>query len=89
MAEFDLFTHILDPHLFAHSTGYKFRGLSLTEKVGGWNIVLRGFDRDGAAYYAMTFHEEPLDGLRHLWEALVSRNGHTMWRLDKFFTSGG
>ena len=83
------FLNILDPHVFAENTGHTFRGLSITEKSAGWNVVLRSFGPDGGAYYAIGQSESPLDALERLYEALGKRGGARLWRLDKFFQLGG
>jgi hypothetical protein len=89
MASSFSFTNLLDPHVFAVNTGMVFRGMSISENGGSFNIVLRAFGSDGKAYYALGQHEDPLDGLERLYEALGKRGGTNLWRLDKFFSRGG
>lgn len=76
--------HILDPQQFAHSTGLTFRGLTISATATGYNVILRGATGSGDPVYAMTTHEDPLDGLRVLWGVITGRNGSQMWRHDRF-----
>lgn len=75
---------IIDPHGFVFDTDHTFRGLTISEKDGGWNIIIRGRSRAGAPVYAMTHSDDPQHGLDILWDALAAGNGHTLWRVDRF-----
>lgn len=78
-------TLLFDPKEFAFMTGTTFRGLSITEGGSGWNIVLRAYGSDGEALYAMTQHDDPLEGLTILLGALSTRRGATLWHHDKYY----
>lgn len=89
MASSFSFENLLDPHVFATNTGMVFRGMSISENGAGYNIVLRAFDTYGKPFYALGQHEDALDGLERLYEALGTKGGTNLWRLDKFFSQGG
>ncbi len=73
-----------DEQVFSFETGVVFRGLSITPKPKGFNIVLRVSDRHGKALYAMSFHKKPSVGLRNLMEAICRKGGLAMFHADKF-----
>ena len=76
--------HLLDPKHFAHCTGMAFRGLTISATATGFNVVVRAETRDGNPVYAMTQHDDPLEGMRVLWGVITGRNGTQMWRRDRF-----
>jgi hypothetical protein len=80
---------VLDPHGFVFDTEHTFRGLTISEKDNGYNIILRAYSRDGSAVYAMTHADDPQWGLECLWEAILKGNGYTLWRPDRFASIRG
>jgi hypothetical protein len=73
-----------DPQHFAFETGYAFRGLTISEAVTGFNVVLRAYAPDRTPVYAMTTAEHPGQGLERLATALSKRDGYELWRFDRF-----
>lgn len=74
----------LDPHEFAYVTGQVFRGLTISERESGFNIILRAYNRKNQAIYAMMSAEHPVDGLLALLNALSGKGGESLWRMDKY-----
>lgn len=79
---------VLEPHSFAHTTGMTFRGMTITETTGGYNVVLRAYTKSGTAVYAMTTETDYLEGLRRLLWAVSGAGGSELWRKDKFYNGG-
>lgn len=73
-----------DPKAFTFETGVVFRGLTVTEKPEGFNIIIRGRGRSKEPLYAMTQHESPSLGLLSLMKALSTKHGRRMWHHDRF-----
>lgn len=69
---------------FAFDTGCAFRGLTISENIDGWNIVIRAYDKRNAAVYAMTTSTYLSEGLIRLYAALRLGNGETLWRPDRY-----
>lgn len=74
----------LDPQEFAHLTGQSFRGLTVSERDSGFNIILRAYGRKQQAIYAMLSSDHPVDGLLQLLNALSGKGGEALWRVDKY-----
>jgi len=69
---------------FAADTGMTFRGLSVTERGDGWNVVIRASNRSGERVYAMVTAVDPMEGVDALFEYVSSRGGVNAWRIDKY-----
>lgn len=78
-----------DPQEFAHLTGRHFRGLTISENGTGYNVVVRAFDGEGNALYAMNQHTDPYTGLKELLAALSTTKGSVLWRRDKYYGNYG
>lgn len=74
----------LNPQEFAYFTQQVFRGLTITERAEGYNIILRGYDKKGEPVYAMLAAVDPVEGLLKLLNALSDRGGESLWRTDKY-----
>ena len=74
----------LDPQEFAHLTGRTFRGLTISERSDGFNIILRGYTRQAEPIYAMSTATHPVVGLLQLLNALSGKGGEVLWRDDKY-----
>lgn len=74
----------LDPHEFAYLTGKTFRGLTISERADGYNIIMRAYDRRGKALYAMITASHPVIGLLQLLNGLSGKGGEVLWRHDKY-----
>lgn len=69
---------------FAYLTGHAFRGLTVSERPEGYNIVLRARTSRGEPVYAMTVDADPTEGLRRLMALLRKKGGDALWRHDRF-----
>jgi hypothetical protein len=76
----------LDEREFAVLTGFRFDGLSIGEKDGAWKVTIKARDWDGRPFYAVTVCTEVPEGLAALLGALAGRDGHGVWREDKYRT---
>lgn len=84
MPSLPLETIILDSQEFAFLTGLQFRGLSITEAPGTFNITLRAYTKDNTPVYCLTRDPEPLVGLARLVEVFSSRSSSRLWAMDRF-----
>ena len=75
---------ILDGKEFAFYTGLVFRGLSISETSGGFNVVIRATRPLGDLVYCMVSHEDPQQGLKNLLNSVSVKGGESLWRYDKF-----
>lgn len=80
---------LFDTKDFAFDTGVNFRGLTISENGAGFNIVIRAFDTNGNAVYAMSQHEDPHEGLKLLLCVLATPKGSHLWRRDKYYGNHG
>lgn len=78
-------TLLFDPKEFSFLTGVTFRGLTISETAGGWNVTLRAYLVGDEAVYAMTCGPDPHDALLTLLGALGTRSGHSLWHRDKYY----
>lgn len=74
----------LDYQAFAYETGHAFRGLTITERPEGYNVVLRARTSRGEPVYAMTVDADPTSGLNRLQRLLRQKGGEALWRHDRF-----
>jgi len=75
----------LDPQEFIWATGVIFRGLTISQKAGRWNVILRGTRRGGQHVYSMlSVEEDPFGALHTLIDALEKKGGEALWSPDKF-----
>lgn len=82
MSKSNAFTMGVDLQHFAFETETTFRGLTISQKEDGWNIVVRATDKNGSQIYAIVQHEDINVGLAELASALASKDAHYFWRLD-------
>lgn len=76
---------LLDPKEFAAETGRVLRGISLTSKPDGWQIVIRCWSKAHGPQYAMwTSQTDLVASLRSILDVLGTRAGPDLWRKDKF-----
>lgn len=76
---------LIDPHHFAAETRRVLRGISLTSKPDGWQVVIRAWSKANGPQYAMwTGLDDPVSGLKAVLDVLYSRGGGDLWRKDKF-----
>jgi len=78
------FRVVVDWEAFAVETGTTFRGLSVSGAPGFWRVVIRFYDRDGTAFYAMSTGEEVSEITQTLYSILTSRGAKDVWRKDKY-----
>lgn len=74
-----------DIETFTWLTGKKFRGLTVSPKNGGWNVIVRAFDGSGRAVYAMSWDSSMEKAALALFSALGTKAGDKLWRHDKFY----
>lgn len=72
---------------FSYYTQHTFRGLTVSESPAGYNVIIRTFDMQGKACYAMTTATDPSEGLSRLFEAVSSKGGKDIFHLDKYHPS--
>lgn len=80
---------LFDSKEFSFMTGHTFRGVTLSAKGSGWNIVLRAYTAANDPVYAMTQHDDPREGLQILLGALATRGGPSLWHHDKYYKPSG
>lgn len=78
----------LDYQHFAYYTGHTFRGLTISERPSGYNVILRSYSKKGEPLYAMGTGNDASDVLARLLDALSSKGGESLWRLDKYAARG-
>lgn len=74
---------------FAYRTGVSFRGLTISQTETGWNVVVRGFSREGAPVYSLVQHTDAVTALEILVQSLSGRDGPALWHKDKFYRGNG
>lgn len=74
----------VDWEAFATETGTTFRGLSVTGAPGFWRVVVRFYDRENTAFYAMHTGENVSQVTEKLYSLLTSRGAKDVWRKDKY-----
>lgn len=84
MQTIKIFSFTLDQKEFAFVTGVAFRGLTISPHSAWWNVVVRGWQRDGTPVYARTVGPDPQDTLNDLLLALVSSGGAKLWHFDRY-----
>lgn len=77
-------TLLFDPKEFAFLTNYTFRGLTVSQSLDGWNVVLRAYGHDGKPLYAIATGNDAAEALKRLLGALATNNGAQLWRHDKY-----
>lgn len=65
----------VDNQHFAYYLGNSFRGLTISERSDGYNVILRAYDKKGLPVYAMSTGADASDALARLVDALSSRGG--------------
>jgi len=84
-----IFHFVLDEKEFAFVTGVAFRGMTISQHSAWWNVVVRGYQRDGTPVYARTVGPE-IDGtVRDLLLALSSPGGGKLWHFDRYANVSG
>lgn len=74
----------VDDKGFVFDTGHTFRGLTISECMSGYNVIIRALNKHGAPVYAMTTADDPGDGIFDLMSALTASSGASLWRPDKY-----
>lgn len=77
----------LDAEKFEFETGCTFRGLTITEGVAGYRVILRANIGADKPVYALNECQDPVEGLEDLLEALCQRQGKNLWQKDQFVYS--
>lgn len=73
-----------DPMEFAFHTGLTYRGLTISERPDGYNIICRATRRGGEAVYAMVTDHTPQEGLENLLEWILGGGAKDAWRVDRY-----
>lgn len=82
MSKSRAFGLVYDEQAFVFDTGITFRGMSITQKEDGWNVVVRGVDGDKTPVYCMSFGDTPDGALQQLVETWKSKESKYLWRFD-------
>lgn len=74
----------IDEQEFAFSSGYVFRGLTVSGQPRQRNVIIRATAPNGQAVYAMGTGESVNEVFDSLWSALCMGGGEQLWHLDRY-----